>query len=59
MGIKWLRRTTMVVLFMCAFMTTFQSISGVEAKMLSDWFSPSRFPFSRSSRCFQRTRMSM
>ncbi|MCL6615572.1 MAG: 3D domain-containing protein [Anoxybacillus ayderensis] len=45
MGIKWLRRTTMVVLFMCAFMTTFQSISGVEAKMLSDWFSPSRFSF--------------
>ncbi|KHF28342.1 hypothetical protein LR68_02884 [Anoxybacillus sp. BCO1] len=45
MGIKWLRRTTMVVLFMCAFMTTFQSISGVEAKMLSDWFSPSRFFF--------------
>lgn len=35
----------MVVLFLCAFMTTFQSISGVEAKMLSDWLSPSRFSF--------------
>lgn len=45
MGIKWLRRSTMVVLFLCAFMTTFQSISGVEAKMLFDWFSPSRFSF--------------
>ncbi|EMT45026.1 MULTISPECIES: 3D domain-containing protein [Anoxybacillus] len=45
MGIKWLRRTTMVVLFLCAFMTTFQSISGVEAKTLSDWLSHSRFSF--------------
>lgn len=35
----------MVVLFLYAFTTTFQSISGVEAKMLSDWFSSSRFPF--------------
>ena len=32
------RRTVMSILFVLAFFTTFQSISGVEAKDLSDWF---------------------
>ncbi|GMB09004.1 3D (Asp-Asp-Asp) domain-containing protein [Thermolongibacillus altinsuensis] len=41
----WLRRTTMVVLFVFALLTTFQSLSGVEAKALSDWLAHSRISF--------------
>jgi 3D (Asp-Asp-Asp) domain-containing protein len=38
-----IRRITMCILFVFAFFTTFQSISGVEAKTISDWLYDSPF----------------
>jgi 3D (Asp-Asp-Asp) domain-containing protein len=40
---KTVRRITISILFVLALLTTFQSISGVEAKILSDWFYSYRF----------------
>jgi 3D (Asp-Asp-Asp) domain-containing protein len=40
---KTVRRIIMSILFLFALLTTFQSISGVEAKTLSDWFYSYRF----------------
>jgi 3D (Asp-Asp-Asp) domain-containing protein len=40
---KIVRRITMSILFLLALLTTFQSISGVEAKTLSQWFYGYRF----------------
>jgi 3D (Asp-Asp-Asp) domain-containing protein len=45
---KTVRRITMSILFLLALLTTFQSISGVEAKVLSDWFYSYRFFYSNN-----------
>jgi 3D (Asp-Asp-Asp) domain-containing protein len=42
---KTVRRITMSVLFVVALLTTFQSISGVEARTLSHWFHGDYFSF--------------
>ncbi|RAK18666.1 3D (Asp-Asp-Asp) domain-containing protein [Anoxybacillus vitaminiphilus] len=39
------RRITMSILFLLALLTTFQSISGVEAKIFPDWFYSYRFVY--------------
>lgn len=46
---SFIRRLCMTVLFVCALFTTFQSISGVEARTIIDWMNDSPFSlFQRS-----------